>query len=91
MAKYREARDKNNKKWKNEFGAKLKAILKEKKMTQGELSIKAKIVKADISNYANGRRIPDVRHAIKIALALEVDFEEFFGFMDYAAWPAYLD
>lgn len=95
MAKYVEAREKNNKKWKNEFSDKLRALLKEKKMTQRELAIKTKIVNADISNYVNGRRIPDVRHAIKIALALEIQpyqfFEELFGFMDYVAWPSYLD
>jgi transcriptional regulator with XRE-family HTH domain len=91
MGKYRESRANNDKKWKREFGEKLKSILKEKHMTQTELGQKAKIGQPNIHYFISGRSMPSVREAIKIALALEVDFEELFGFMDYAAWPVYLD
>lgn len=91
MGKRTEAKAKNDKRWKREFSDKIKAILKEKKMSNAELSHRTKIDQSLMSHYVHGYYVPNVRNAIKIALALEVDFEELFGFMDYAAWPAYLD
>lgn len=90
MGKLTEAKKLNDKKWKRRFGEKMRVIMKTKKITQTELGRKTKIAQPQISAYVNGYYLPDVRNAIKIALALEIDFMDLFGFMESEAYPSYL-
>lgn len=90
MGKFNEAKVKNNNVWCREFSERIKAILKKKKMTQIELAKKTKIVESQLSHYIRGYYVPNVRDAIKIALALEVDFMDLFGFMEQKSYPVYL-
>lgn len=54
----------------------LKDKLKEKNMTQKELSIRTGITEAGISRYCNGTRKPRVEAIFYMARALGVDYIE---------------
>lgn len=66
--------------WKNIFGDNLDAILKEKGMTQRQLSKDSGVSASMISDYINGQRIPSVTAAINMAYALDVDVNELIDF-----------
>lgn len=58
------------------FGNLLKALLKEKSISMGELSKKSGIDKSTISRIANNKQKPNINHLEKIAIHLNVNLEE---------------
>lgn len=55
-----------------EFGAKLRRIRKNKKLTIRELAKKVNIAESTLSCYENGSRIPDLETLANIAKVLDV-------------------
>lgn len=50
-----------------EIGYKIKTLRKNKKLSQEEMSIKAKISRSTLSNYETGRRTPHIKELTRIA------------------------
>lgn len=59
-----------------EFKDNLKEILKDRGITQRQLSEMTGITEATISRYANGERVPNIAEALKISesLGVSIDF-----------------
>lgn len=58
-----------------DINSRIKIALKEKGMTQKELSEKSCVTEAAISRYVNGNRCPTLRVAAQIADALDVSLD----------------
>ncbi|MBP1652532.1 MAG: family transcriptional regulator [Bacteroidetes bacterium] len=61
-----------------ELGGKIKAIRKQKKMTQLDLEVSSGVHAGDISKIENGMKNPAATTLIKLAAALEVELNEFY-------------
>lgn len=55
------------------FGKHLKSLLDERKMTQKDLAVKAKMTEPSVSRYIRGERTPRILQAYRIACALGID------------------
>lgn len=60
----------------NEFATKLKALLKKKEVSQGELSRRTELSATHISNIINGKRLPTKDAMSKINAALKLGEKE---------------
>ena len=58
------------------LGCKILLAMKEKKITQSELSKRTGLTPSALSNYVNDKREPKVSTLIKIAEGLETDVSE---------------
>lgn len=67
---------------KNNYGERLRNILKEKNMPQRALAKKTGITEATVSNYINGKQLPKLGIIEKIALALDVKTDYLLGLSD---------
>ncbi|RFM32634.1 helix-turn-helix domain-containing protein [Chitinophaga silvisoli] len=61
-----------------ELGGKIKAIRKQKRMTQLDLEVSSGVHAGDISKIENGMKNPAATTLIKLASALEVELNEFY-------------
>ncbi|WP_343691184.1 helix-turn-helix transcriptional regulator [Chitinophaga sp.] len=61
-----------------ELGGKIKAIRKQKRMTQLDLEVSSGVHAGDISKIENGVKNPAATTLIKLASALEVELNEFY-------------
>ncbi len=62
-----------------EINERIKMLMKEKGMTQKELSLKANITEASMSKYLSGDRVPRIDVIVNIANALEVSVDALLG------------
>ncbi len=62
------------------FGARMRKLREQKKMTQLDLSLKAKIDITSVNEIENGHREPMLRTIWKLANALDVKLKELFDF-----------
>lgn len=67
--------------WMREFSFRLAKKMRQNRITQEELSETTGLSKPTISKYVNGRSIPNVYVARKIALALECSVSELIDFI----------
>lgn len=58
------------------FGATIRAIRRMKKMSQKEIEKLTGIPQTSISDFETGKRLPDVREALKISAALNISITE---------------
>lgn len=68
--------------WMDIFGDNLRDILKDFNMTQLELADAAGIAEGAVSSYINKKRMPSLRNAINISIALDMTLDELFYFDD---------
>ena len=68
--------------WMDIFGDNLRDILKDFNMTQIELADAAGIAEGAVSSYINKKRMPSLRNAINISIALDLTLDELFYFDD---------
>ena len=68
--------------WMDIFGDNLRDILKDFNMTQIELADAAGIAEGAVSSYINKKRMPSLRNAINISVALDLTLDELFYFDD---------
>lgn len=61
------------------IGENLRRIMKEKNITQEELSYRTGIAQPSISRYLNGKTMPTVRPIHKITRAIECTVDELIG------------
>ncbi|WP_343667869.1 helix-turn-helix transcriptional regulator [Chitinophaga sp.] len=61
-----------------ELGGKIKAIRKQRRMTQLDLEVSSGVHAGDISKIENGMKNPAATTLIKLASALEVELNEFY-------------
>lgn len=66
--------------WKAVFSRKLRRIMDRKYISQKDLSERTGISRATVSAYINGRSVPSLYAAHKIANALECSINEFMDF-----------
>lgn len=66
--------------WMDIFGDNLRDILKDFNMTQLELADAAGIAEGAVSSYINKKRMPSLRNAINISVALDMTLDELFYF-----------
>ena len=59
----------------SDFAEMLKEVMKNREMSQAEVSRKAGITETAMSRYCNGRRLPSTRVLIKLAEALDVSID----------------
>ena len=68
--------------WMDIFGDNLRDILKDFNMTQLELADAAGVAEGAVSSYINKKRMPSLRNAINISVALDLTLDELFYFDD---------
>lgn len=73
-----------------DFIEKVKRLMKDKDLTQKELSIKANITEASMSKYLSGERTPRIDAIVNIAKALETTTDYLLG-NDLLGTDAYID
>lgn len=69
-------------KWMQNFGDKLKALLKEWDMTQKELAEETGLSEKTISRCVRGEYMPSIKTLINIGHALDCDVEDLINFYD---------
>ena len=60
-------------------GKRIRALRKERGLTQKELGDELNLDKTTISHYENGRRMPDLEFLKKVTNYFKVDINTFFG------------
>jgi putative transcriptional regulator len=60
-------------------GKMLKALRAAKGWTQQELATRAKVQRRDLSFYENGKQLPNLAAAYRLAIALGVTLDSFFS------------
>lgn len=65
------------------FAARLKETRKEKKLTQKELGDRTGLAKSTICQFENGRNVPKIADAQKLAEALKISFDYLVGYSEY--------
>lgn len=68
--------------WMQNFGDKLKALLKEWDMTQKELAEETGLSEKTISRCVRGEYMPSIKTLINIGHALDCDVEDLIDFYD---------
>ena len=66
--------------WKDIFGDNLVTLLREREITQSQLSKETGVSTSMISDYINKRSIPGLAAAINIAYALDIPIDELVDF-----------